>query len=78
MDSESSRVVVTTGATEESTRVYHHDFPEIRADGNSVKEAAAHLVNKLALALDTALTDWRRETLGKAIAEVQAFVTDGE
>ena len=54
--------------------MHHRDFPEIRADGGSPKEAASHLANKLALAMDTALTDWRRQTLGQAIADVEAFV----
>jgi hypothetical protein len=74
MDTDQSPVIVTQGATAQTTRVHHRDFPEIRADGGSPKEAASHLANKLALALDTALTDWRRQTLGQAIADVEAFV----
>ena len=74
MDNESSRVIVAEGPTAGSTRVYHCEFPEIRADGQSVHEAASLLANKLKLALDTALTDWRRDTMNHAIAEVEAFV----
>ena len=74
MEIDLSRVIVTSGATAHTTEVHHRDFSEIRADGGSAKEAAAHLANKLALALDTALTDWRRQTLGQAIADVEAFV----
>ena len=74
METDQNRVIVTGGATSHSSRVHHRDFPEIQADGESVKDAAAHLANKLSLAMDTALTDWRRQTLGQAIAEVQAFV----
>jgi hypothetical protein len=74
MDTDPSRVIVTIGATSHTTCVHHRDFPEIRADGGSTKEAASHLANKLALALDTALTDWRRESLGQAIADVNAYV----
>ena len=58
--------------------VHHRDFPEIRAEGPSPKEAASHLVNKLACALDSALTDWRRETIDHAIADVKAFVAQKE
>ena len=58
--------------------VHHRDFPEIRAEGGSPKEAASHLVNQLARALDSALTDWRRETLDDAIADVKAFVEHEE
>jgi hypothetical protein len=32
-----------------------------------------HLANHLTRALDSALTDWRRQTLNQAIADVQAF-----
>ena len=46
--------------------------------GRLAKEAASHLVNKLACALDSALTDWRRETLDHAIADVKAFVAQKE
>ncbi len=74
MDNESSRVIVVEGPTAGSTRVYHRDFPEIRADGQSTREAASHLANKLKLALDTALTDWRRDTMNTAIADVEAYV----
>jgi hypothetical protein len=74
MSTEPNRVIVTPGATSQTLRVHHRDFPEIRADGQSAKAAASHLANKLALAMDTALTDWRRQTLGQAIADVEAFV----
>jgi hypothetical protein len=74
MENDQNRVLVTSGATSHSSRVHHRDFPEIQADGQSVKDAASHLANKLSLAMDTALTDWRRQTLGQAIADVEAFV----
>lgn len=78
MDTEANRVIVTEGATANTTRVHHRDFPEIQADGQTDKEAASFLVNKLAMALDTALTDWRRQTLSTALADVQAFVKSQE
>jgi len=78
MDTDLSRVIATPGATAQTTQVHHRDFPEVRADGKSVVEAASHLANKLSLAMDTALTDWRRQTLGQAIAEVQAFIKQQE
>jgi hypothetical protein len=77
MATDPTRVIVTEGATGHTNQVHHHDFPEIRADGRSAKEAASHLVNKLKLAMDTALTDWRRETMTQAIADVEAFVNAG-
>ncbi|QEH32867.1 hypothetical protein OJF2_13520 [Aquisphaera giovannonii] len=74
MATDPTKVVVTEGATGNTSQAYHHDFPEIRADGHSGKEAATLLVNRLKLAMDTALTEWRRETMTQAIADVEAFV----
>lgn len=74
MSSAENHVVVAPGATAQTSRVYHRDFPEIRADGNDPKVAAEYLANQLTRALDSALTDWRRESLNTAIADVQAFV----
>jgi hypothetical protein len=74
MDIEANRVIVTEGATAHTTRVHHRDFPEIQADGQTTKEAASFLASKLGMALDTALTDWRRQTVSAALADVQAFV----
>lgn len=73
MSTDPSRVVVTPGATAQATRVHHRDFPEIRADGETPQVAAEHLANQLTRALDSALTDWRRDTLNRAIADVQSF-----
>ena len=69
-----SRVIVTIGATAHTSSIYHRDFPEIRAEGENPVIAAAHLANQLTRALDSALTQWRRETIGQAIADVRAFV----
>ena len=74
MDSQVSQVIVTTSASSSSVIVHHHDFPEIRSEAGSPKEAAGHLVNKLVCALDSALTDWRRKRVDQAIADVKAFV----
>ncbi|MDG3005704.1 hypothetical protein [Paludisphaera mucosa] len=66
-------VIVTAGATAHGVCVHHHDFPEVRAEGQSTKEAAALLGNRLAAAMDTALTDWRRQSLTKAITDVSEY-----
>jgi len=78
MKTESSRVIVAQSANSSSFLVHHRDFPEIRAEGAAPREAASNLVNKLACALDSALTDWRRETVDHAIADVKAFVEQKE
>jgi hypothetical protein len=77
MSSDQPRVIVIEGATAGASQVYHHDFPEIRADGENPSAAATHLANQLSRALDSALTDWRRQTINQAIADVQAFVEHG-
>jgi hypothetical protein len=75
MATDASRVIVATGATASATSVHHRDFPEIRAEGETPAVAATHLANQLIRALDSALTQWRRDTLGQAIADIQAFVS---
>jgi hypothetical protein len=74
MDAQVTQVIVTTSESSSAAVVHHRDFPEIRAEGGSPREAAAHLVNKLACALDSALTDWRRKRVDQAIADVKAYV----
>jgi len=77
MATDLSRVIVTTGATAHGSLVYHRDYPEIRTEGETPTVAASHLVNQLSRALDSALTQWRRETIQQAIADVEAFVAQG-
>ena len=73
MGTESGHVIVSAGATANHALVHHRDFPEIRADGETPQAAARNLANQLTRALDSALTEWRRQTIQKAIVEVQAF-----
>jgi hypothetical protein len=73
-----TRVIVAPSDSSSSAIVYHQNFPEIRAEGCSAKEAAALLANKLTRALDSALTDARRSPVTEAIADVQAFVEKGD
>lgn len=68
-----SPVIVSAGATPNSATVQHRDFPEIRAEGENAAAAASHLANQLTRALDSALTDWRRDTIQKAIKDVEEF-----
>lgn len=77
MSNQQCQVVVTAGATASTTSVYHRDFPEIHSDGETPRAAAEHLANMLTRALDSALTDYRRSSINKAIAEVQSFAKGG-
>lgn len=78
MADDASPIVVTTGATAHSAQVHHRELPEIRVDGANAKEAAAHLVNQLLRARDSALTKWRLELFDRAIADVKAFIDSAE
>jgi hypothetical protein len=53
--------------------VHHCEFPEVRGEGNSAKDAAARLAEHLTRTLDNAPSDWRRETLTRAIEDVRVF-----
>lgn len=74
MNDVKASVIVTAGATSHGVCVHHHDFPEVRAEGHNPKEAAVLLGSRLAAAMDTALTDWRRASLTKAITDVDEYV----
>lgn len=75
---DASRVIAqqdtTPGNSVASSQVYHRELSEIRASGDSPKSAAEHLVNQLTRALDSALTDWRRQNIQQAIADVKAYI----
>ncbi len=73
MTQDPGKVVVSSGLSTGGLQIHHRDFPEIRAEGESPTEAASYLINKLNGALDTALTDWRRQGIETAIADVSAF-----
>ncbi len=53
--------------------VHHRNFPEVHAEGRSPEDAAIRLVELLSQSLESAPSDWRRETLECAIADVRAF-----
>lgn len=78
MEADPSRVIVTSGATANATQVNHRDFPDIRSEGETPKDAATNLSNQLVRALDSALTSWRREAIEQAIADVKAFAERGD
>lgn len=73
-DQAQTKVIVTPGqGSHAATRVHHRDLAEIRAEGQSPREAAEHLIHQLTRALDSALTDWRRDSIQQAIADVRAY-----
>jgi hypothetical protein len=78
MPMDQSPVIVASGATAHSTSLHHRDFPEIRAEGETPSVAATHLANQLTRALDSALTQWRRETIERAIADIREFASQSQ
>ena len=74
MATEPSKVTATAGATPDTARVYHNDFPDLLADGDSLEDAAANLVQGLTSALGDTEDEAHRDSLRQAIAEVQAFI----
>ena len=74
MATDTSKVTATAGASPETVLVYHNDFPDLRADGDSLEDAAANLVQDLTRAAADAEDDDVRSSLHRAIADVQAFI----
>ena len=56
-----------------ASSVHHRDFPEVHAEGRSPEDAAARLADLLSQGLESAPSQWRREILERAIADVRAF-----
>ena len=75
METSITKIIVTPVPASTSTQVHHRDFSEIRAEGGNVREAAEQLLNHLTRALDSALTDWRRQGINGAIADVNEFIS---
>jgi predicted RNase H-like HicB family nuclease len=52
----------------------HHDYPDLRAHGESPEVAARNLAQDFEREIEGASDDRRREPLRKALADVRAFV----
>jgi hypothetical protein len=57
---------------------HHRDFPEVHAEASSPKAAAARLAEMLSLTLENAPSDWRRQSIQQAIADVRAFADEDD
>lgn len=73
MSVEITMIQIETTPESGSIRAYHRDFPEIRVHGSSNLEAATLLGHQLTRALDSALTEWRRNSMEAAIADAHAY-----
>jgi len=80
MTSNASQVVVLTEDHNRSLfhtlSAHHRDFPEVHAEASSPKAAAKRLGELLALTLENAPSDWRRQSIQQAIADVLAFADE--
>jgi hypothetical protein len=78
MTANAIQIIVTASAdrfhSAQGVSVYHRQFPEVRAEGESHEDAAARLAELLSGNLDSAPSDWRREILRCAIEDVRAFI----
>lgn len=73
MSQEIQTIHIEIAAEGGSVTAYHRDFPEIRTLGCSADEAVRLLSHQLERALDSALTDWRRDSITKALTEAKQF-----
>ena len=77
MVSDPSQVIVVAdqddGAHIHLLSAHHRDFPEVHAEASSPEAATMRLAELLALSLDNAPSDWRRQSLEQAIEDVRAF-----
>ena len=77
MTSNPSQIIMTAETHEHtvlhSLAAHHRDFPEVRAEGGSPVDAALRLADLLSRTLDSAPSDWRRQTIEQAIEDVRAF-----
>jgi len=81
MTSNPSQVVVLSEGQQFSVlnelSAHHREFPEVHGEGKSPAAAAARLAELLSLTLDNAPSEWRRQSLEQAIADVLAFAAQG-
>jgi hypothetical protein len=72
MPADAKRVVVSTGQTTQYG-AHHHDYPELRAEGESAEDAVANLVVDLEREIEAAADELHREPLRRALADARAF-----
>ncbi len=69
-------VIISEDPVAVGVTVHHRDFPEIHTSGHDADAACGQLVHRLSRTLDSALTTWRRDTIERAIAEVEMFAAN--
>ncbi len=74
MTNTTDRILFSDASTAGSVMAQHREFPEIRSEGETPEGAASLLRDLLTRTLDSALTDWRRQSIEKSIADVDDFL----
>ncbi len=78
MSHDSKQIVVTeslcNACSTHTVSVHHQGFPELRVEGMSAEQAAEHLANRLAAALDSVSEPSDRPRVQAAIDDAHAFV----
>ena len=74
MTSKPSKVIATAGATPDSVLISHTAFPDIQADGDSLEDAAANFVQDLTREIGEVDDESRRDSLLRAVADIQDYI----
>lgn len=82
METDRNRVIVAEGARDcqsvHLARVHHHDFPDIRAEGETPGIAAAYLAGPLTRILDATPDAASRESAERALDDIRLFIQSDE
>jgi hypothetical protein len=81
MSDDPKRIIVTeslcNACSIDTVHVHHEHFPEMRIEGRTAEQAAGHLVQRLAAALDTVSDPMHCEAVRLAIGDTRAFLDRG-
>lgn len=82
METDQGRLIVTEGACDchgvHLTRVHHHDFPDIHAEGESPAIAAAYLAGELTRIVDSPPGAASGESVERALDDIRLFIQSHE
>jgi hypothetical protein len=78
MSSDPRRIIVTESLCEacstHAVHVHHENFPEMQIEGESAEQAARHLVERLAAALDSVSDPTHCQAVRLAIGDARTFL----
>jgi hypothetical protein len=80
MLSNPGQIIITTEGhpflTVHASTVHHREIPEVRGEGQSPEDALSRLAELLCVTLDNAPSNWRREIIERALADVRAYAEE--